>query len=167
MSPSSPSMATSTATASNTAAPWLAHLERIGPWVRPVLGRLPMQPPSAVLAHLLTERWWPKVPLAVRHSLCGRRVDVIVQDLGLHFRLRADGRGLFSAASSEPMAVSIQADARAFIDLLEGREDPDTLFFERRLVMEGDTAFALLLKNTLDAVGPVEWRPWRSPRAAA
>lgn len=68
------------------------------------------------------------------------------------------------ATAQEPMAVCIQADAHAFIDLLEGREDPDTLFFERRLVMEGDTAFALLLKNTLDAVGPVTWQPWRAPR---
>lgn len=31
-------------------------------------------------------------------------------------------------------------------------EDPDTLFFSRRLRMEGDTDLGLLVKNTLDAV---------------
>ena len=30
--------------------------------------------------------------------------------------------------------------------------DPDTLFFNRRLVVEGDTEIALLVKNTLDAI---------------
>jgi len=33
------------------------------------------------------------------------------------------------------------------------REDPDTLFFTRRLVLEGDTALGLEIKNTLDALG--------------
>jgi predicted lipid carrier protein YhbT len=31
-------------------------------------------------------------------------------------------------------------------------EDPDTLFFGRRLLMEGDTDLGLLVKNTLDGV---------------
>ena len=129
----------------------------------PVLRRLPVQPPSLMLAHMLSERWWPQVPLSARPGLCGRRVDVIVRDLGLTFRLCAQGQGIRMATLQEPLAVAIQADARALLDLMAGREDPDTLFFERRLVMEGDTAFALLLKNTLDAVGPVTWQPWRSP----
>jgi hypothetical protein len=33
-----------------------------------------------------------------------------------------------------------------------GQEDPDTLFFSRRLAMEGDTELGLLIKNTLDAI---------------
>lgn len=142
---------------------WLASFQRLGPWLSPLLSRLPVQPPSLVLARVLTERWWPQVPLSARPGLCGRRVDVVVRDLGLTFRLCAEGRGIRMATAHEPMAVAIQADARAFLDLMAGREDPDTLFFERRLVMEGDTAFALLLKNTLDAVGPVTWQPWRAP----
>jgi predicted lipid carrier protein YhbT len=31
-------------------------------------------------------------------------------------------------------------------------EDPDTLFFSRRLIMEGDTELGLVVKNTLDAL---------------
>lgn len=143
---------------------WLASLQRWGPWLSPVLSRLPVQPPSLVLARMLTELWWPRVPLSARAGLCGQRVDVVVRDLGLTFRLCAEGRGLRMATAQEPLVVCIQADARAFMDLMAGREDPDTLFFDRRLVMEGDTAFALLLKNTLDAVGPVTWQPWRASR---
>jgi len=36
------------------------------------------------------------------------------------------------------------------------------LFFDRLMVMEGDTEFGLLLKNTLDAVGPPQWPGMRS-----
>jgi predicted lipid carrier protein YhbT len=39
--------------------------------------------------------------------------------------------------------------------MASGDEDADTLFFERALVMEGDTDFGLLVKNTLDAMGPL------------
>jgi predicted lipid carrier protein YhbT len=40
------------------------------------------------------------------------------------------------------------------------KEDPDTLFFSRRLLMEGDTELGLLVKNTLDAMElpPLDWR---------
>ena len=31
-------------------------------------------------------------------------------------------------------------------------KNPDTLFFNRRLVVEGDTEIALLVKNTLDTI---------------
>ena len=39
------------------------------------------------------------------------------------------------------------------------REDPDTLFFKRRLVMTGDTDLGLVVKNALDAI---DWSrlPW-------
>jgi predicted lipid carrier protein YhbT len=40
------------------------------------------------------------------------------------------------------------------------KEDPDTLFFSRRLLMEGDTELGLLVKNTLDALElpPLDFR---------
>ena len=52
----------------------------------------------------------------------------------------------------EEIAARLEASGWAWA---EGAEDADTLFFERRLVMEGDTEFGLLLKNTLDAIGPL------------
>ena len=43
---------------------------------------------------------------------------------------------------------------RDFLLLLARREDPDTLFFSRRLVSEGDTELGLIVKNLLDALDP-------------
>jgi predicted lipid carrier protein YhbT len=45
--------------------------------------------------------------------------------------------------------------------LLRGEDDADRLFFERALVMEGDTEMGLVLKNTLDAIGPLLKKPTR------
>lgn len=147
-------------TTSTPAWPWTA-LARVAPTLSAVARHLPTQPPSWAAAQFLTQRWWPLVSPEIQARLCGRRVDVVVTDLGVTLHLRATPGGLVVARQDEPVAVRLHAETRAFVDLMQGLDDPDTLFFEQRLVMEGDTAYALLLKNTLDAIGPVEWRPWR------
>ena len=48
--------------------------------------------------------------------------------------------------------LKISASAHDFMLLARRQEDPDTLFFSRRLSMEGDTELGLLVKNTLDAI---------------
>lgn len=53
--------------------------------------------------------------------------------------------------------LRIAAAGPSYWRLLSGRDDADRLFFERALVMEGDTEMGLVLKNTLDAIGPL-WR---------
>jgi predicted lipid carrier protein YhbT len=48
--------------------------------------------------------------------------------------------------------VTFTATAEDFARLSLRLEDPDTLFFNRRLLIEGDTDLGLTLKNLLDAV---------------
>ena len=48
--------------------------------------------------------------------------------------------------------LTIRAHASDFIALARRSQDPDTLFFNRRLSMEGDTELGLMVKNTLDAM---------------
>jgi predicted lipid carrier protein YhbT len=48
--------------------------------------------------------------------------------------------------------LTISASAHDFVLLARRQEDPDTLFFSRRLAMEGDTELGLLVKNTIDAI---------------
>lgn len=47
--------------------------------------------------------------------------------------------------------VTVRASLRDYLALALRREDPDSLFFARRLVIEGDTALGLAVKNALDA----------------
>lgn len=49
--------------------------------------------------------------------------------------------------------VTVRANLADYIALALRREDPDTLFFSRRIVIEGDTALGVALKNALDSLG--------------
>src|SRR3990172_9342320 len=69
--------------------------------------------------------------------------------------LQVTPRG-FAPSGAANSDLTLTATAQDFLALALRREDPDTLFFSRRLVMEGDTELGLLVKNTLDAL---EFKP--------
>lgn len=123
--------------------------------LRLVLARLPVEPPSFVLATVLNVVMLPRLDRAARTALANRCVEVHVSDFGLRLRLRLGGRGFAPVARAAAVDLRISAAAAVYWCLAAGTDDPDTLFFERALVMEGDTEFGLLLKNTLDAIGPL------------
>jgi len=125
--------------------------------IRPILQRLPMQPPAIALAAALNRWLLPRMPADAREALSRRCVQIAVADLGLTLRLQLDARGFALASAASPVALRIVADANTYWRLLRGSDDADRLFFERALVMEGDTEMGLVLKNTLDAIGPL-WR---------
>lgn len=50
--------------------------------------------------------------------------------------------------------LTFSANLSAYLQLLARQEDPDTLFFNRELSIEGDTELGLIVKNMLDAI---EW----------
>lgn len=54
---------------------------------------------------------------------------------------------------SRPDTV-VRGTVPAFAAIAAGLVDPDTLFFQRRLSVEGDTELGLALKNFLDALEP-------------
>ena len=64
--------------------------------------------------------------------------------------------GLFRPLLTEPETpdLSFGANLSAFLQMALRQEDPDTLFFNRDLSIEGDTELGLVAKNMLDAV---EW----------
>lgn len=64
--------------------------------------------------------------------------------------------GLFRPLLSVPRTPDLifRANLSAFVQLIARQEDPDTLFFNRELSVEGDTELGLYVKNMLDAV---EW----------
>ncbi|MGE0674851.1 MAG: SCP2 sterol-binding domain-containing protein [Methylibium sp.] len=125
--------------------------------LRRLVRRLPWQPPSFVVARALDHLLWPRLDASQRRSLAQRCIEVEVVDAGLRVRLVLGERGFEVAAADAVPAATIRARAAALWRLLRGTDDADRLFFERALVMEGDTEFALRLKNTLDAIGPL-WR---------
>jgi len=123
--------------------------------VRDVVRRLPTQPPSFVAARVLDRVLWPRLDEGARAALAQRTVEVEVIELGVRVRLQLGAGGFVVAPAAAPVALTIRATAPALWRLLRGEDDADRLFFERALVMEGDTEFGVALKNVLDAIGPL------------
>ncbi len=114
--------------------------------------RLPQQPPTLALTLALNLALGRILPRESLEPLTGRQVRVSVSDAGLTLDFRLDDRGFRPAPTSGAPDLTLTATLRDFIALALREEDADTLFFGRRLLMEGDTDLGLLVKNTLDAV---------------
>lgn len=126
-----------------------------------LLSLLPVYPGSLLFATALNVALKNALPQDVQQSLQGKRLRIRVSDAQLGFNFQwLDGR--FAACGNDGKPdLMISASAQDFLRLAQRREDPDTLFFSRRLVMEGDTELGLLVKNTLDAIELPVFDPMR------
>ncbi|MFV1982955.1 MAG: SCP2 domain-containing protein [Thiohalomonadales bacterium] len=60
----------------------------------------------------------------------------------------------FLIVNNNRVDASIRCKMREFLLLVNRQVDPDTLFFQRRLIIEGDTELGLTMKNLLDTLDP-------------
>ncbi|MDR0274010.1 MAG: SCP2 sterol-binding domain-containing protein [Burkholderiaceae bacterium] len=125
----------------------------IPPFAGALLGRLPAYPGSALLAAALNFALAPKLAPDVLQILRGRKLRVHVRDAQSKFDFLWNGRRFVPGRwEAQTIDMTIGASALDFLLLAQRRQDPDTLFFDRRLTMEGDTELGLVVKNTLDAL---------------
>lgn len=139
-----------------------------------IFARLPSYPPSAVLAAALNVALAPQLPEDVRARLLRRRLRIEVRDARIVMDFTWAGERFRALPRQAQADLTIGATGPDFLRLAQRLEDPDTLFFSRRLTIEGDTELGLVVKNTLDALDlpvldPTRWRaaaarraPWRS-----
>lgn len=136
----------------------------VPPPVAAVLSRLPPYPGSLLLVTGLNLVLARQLPADVGSHLNGRRIRIHVRDAGLRFDFRWQD-GQFRACPPQQAAdLTLSAHAHDFLRLARRLDDPDTLFFNRRLSMEGDTELGLVVKNALDALelpvfDPAQWAP--------
>lgn len=120
--------------------------------LRGVLSKLPAYPGSMLFTGGLNFALKPHLPDDTLRQLEGRTLRIEVRDAGIAFDFVCK-EGAFRAAKHEgDVALTISASAYDFVQLARRTQDPDTLFFSRRLTMEGDTELGLLVKNSLDAI---------------
>jgi O2-independent ubiquinone biosynthesis accessory factor UbiT len=138
--------------------------------LRHLIGRLPPLPHSAALCLVLNRLLAPQLPPDIAAALEGRRFALyeLLSGAAFHFTVRGGRFRPEVAIDREPDLV-LRATAPDYWKLVTRQEDPDTLFFTRRLKLEGDTELGLLVKNTLDALEPFDPGAvlparWRSPR---
>jgi predicted lipid carrier protein YhbT len=117
-----------------------------------LLSRLPAYPGSLLFVTGLNLALARNLASDVTQMLIGKKLRLRVTDAHVAFDFQwANGR--FAACHNKASAdLTISASAHDFVLLARRQEDPDTLFFSRRLSMEGDTELGLLVKNTIDAI---------------
>jgi O2-independent ubiquinone biosynthesis accessory factor UbiT len=124
---------------------------------------LPEGPPAHALALALNAGIC--IGLVSRDALeplRSKTVSLETTDLGTRVRVVYDGKRFRSYGGSAPADLTIRSTASGFLSLALRREDPDTLFFTRRLVMTGNTELGLVVKNLLDAI---DWSRLPLPRS--
>lgn len=117
-----------------------------------LLSHLPVYPGSVLFVAGLNLALARHLAPDVQGLLSGKKFRIAITDakIGFDFAWR---NGAFSACRHGDAAdLTIGASAHDFFLLAQRIEDPDTLFFSRRLSMEGDTELGLLVKNSLDAI---------------
>lgn len=120
--------------------------------VAALFSRLPAYPPALAFVRLINLVLGDTLRSGVMLALRGKIIRIRVKDAGVALDFMLAPRGLVAIRQANHIDLTISANAYDFLMLALRREDPDTLFFNRRLLMEGDTELGLLLKNTLDGL---------------
>ena len=125
------------------------------------IGRLIPSPvaslPLIAMLELARRREWLLAP----ETLYGKSFLLTIEDLGVQMRFFCD-QGRFKpqmslSVDATPADVRLSALAVDFFQLASGMEDADTLFFRRKLKMEGDTELGVAVKYWLDASERPVW----------
>ncbi|PLR33383.1 SCP2 domain-containing protein [Chimaeribacter coloradensis] len=128
-----------------------ARLVRQGPsLLRLPLTFMPFALQRQVLQQLLHWQFRQALADGELAFLASRWLEVEVRDLGLRWYVTVENDRLRICATATP-DVRFSAEANDLILIAARRRDPDTLFFQRRLRIEGDTELGLYVKNLMDA----------------
>lgn len=81
-----------------------------------------------------------------------KSVAIEISDIGMRYQMTLSGVRLVGSNVQADNDLTVRASLYDFMSMASRQVDPDTLVFQRRLVMEGDTELGLGLKNYLDGM---------------
>lgn len=81
-----------------------------------------------------------------------RIILITIEDAGIEYRFTLREDRLVPADESMTPDLFLKGTIYNYMLLASRREDTDTLFFSRRLLMQGDTELGLYVKNFLDGM---------------
>ena len=84
--------------------------------------------------------------------LLDRLVHISIEDAGVDYRLTFNGKNLLAGDQKQTPDLTLKGTLYNYMLLASRREDADTMFFSRRLHMQGDTELGLYVKNFLDGL---------------
>ncbi len=79
-------------------------------------------------------------------------LKVEIRDMNLCWYISYEDEKLVVADDTKNEDVSFSGNLNDLVLIAGRKEDPDTLFFQRRLSIEGDTELGLEVKNLMDSV---------------
>lgn len=116
--------------------------------LRPLLRLAPAPAHTRVVAFLVNRLVRGQSIEPRLSELAGKRFCLHVHDVPLALTFEITATGLQRSDSNAD--VTFRGSLHDFAALATRREDPDALFFQRRLAVEGETETGLHLKNLLD-----------------
>lgn len=128
-----------------------AVLRRLHPLLSLPARLVPFEWQRRLLERLLRETFASAAARGQMSFLHGRWLHLAIVDLRLSWSVTYGTMGPIVVNSRLRPDVIIRGDLPAFVALANQEEDPDTLFFQRRLVIEGDTELGLQVKNLMFA----------------
>ncbi|WP_399682873.1 SCP2 sterol-binding domain-containing protein [Xenophilus sp.] len=133
---------------------FLLHLIPPPNRLAPLLKHLPKSPQARFLEQAMARVLATSLAAGHLEFLRNRRLGIEVTDLGLHWVIGLHGDRV-AVVGGTPEA-SVRGSATDLLLLAARQEDADTLFFQRRLVLTGDTELGLAARNLLEGL------PWAS-----
>ena len=134
----------------------LSALKSLRPVVRRLAsypGRLvPYSAQIPVLSFTLNEAFREPFRHGELGFLEGQKVRIKVHDLGIDWLLSVEADRFRPLDRELEADVCIGGNGVDFALLATRQADPDTLFFQRRIRIEGDTELGLAVKNTMDSM---------------
>ena len=113
---------------------------------------IPYRVQRRVLSVVLNQAFREPLQHGELDFLEGAKVRIKITDLCLDWLISV-GRDRFTPIDRDlDDDVCISGESPDFILLATRRADPDTLFFQRRIRIEGDTELGLGVKNTMDSM---------------
>ncbi|MCJ7557458.1 MAG: SCP2 sterol-binding domain-containing protein [Gammaproteobacteria bacterium] len=113
---------------------------------------VPFNLQRAVLSRLMEQALKEPLTDGDFEFLKGKWLQVEILDAGLCWYFTYGEEGRLVIAAEQQADAAIRGNLKEFLQLTARTEDPDTLFFQRRLQIEGDTELGLEVKNLLDGV---------------
>ena len=117
-----------------------------------LFSRLPIWPPSLIMTEALNQALRPLISDGSLSPLNDKSVFIVVDDLGLKFSFSLRHTRFVPISQPVQVDLTIRSTLSDFYRLATRQEDPDTLFFNRRLIIEGNTELGLIAKNAMDSL---------------
>lgn len=122
--------------------------------LRPSLAVLPNAVKNQIMLKALTHVFFDELEDGDLAFLQHKWLKISITDLQLDWYISYNKHKFIVAHATEQLVedVSFSANGDDLLLIAGRKEDPDTLFFQRRLKIEGDTELGLEIKNLIDAL---------------